>query len=111
MVSDCNVHEGDTAMINTIADIKQACRMNNNKFFNKDTMKYWHSRVLQGVYGHRYFITSEANYNNTQRLYTVHEYLDGSINTIGEFQAYSTAYLAQKEAKRLASQLETQCQN
>ena len=67
-------------------------RFHNGYFFNKETMRWWKSRV-QTVppYGGRVFVTSEKMDWKSPRKYSVREIKpDGSISTIGEFGEWSS---------------------
>jgi len=77
-----------------------------NHFFSLDTMRFFRSRY-QGVppYKGRVFVTSEKSGWNAPRYYTVRCIRpDGGIDTIGEFQGFSTRYDAHSFAKAYAAQ-------
>lgn len=87
---------------NTIDEIKDACP----KFFGKDEMRNFGSRICQTVYAGRYFITSEKNRNESSRRYTIREVVaeDGEkpyIHKVGEFGAYASAYEASAMIKQM----------
>jgi hypothetical protein len=72
-------------------------------------MRFFESRVHPGVFGGRYFVTSEQFVNLSQgyadlRRYTIriadHE---GRIDTVGEFQEFATLSEAHDRAKELAA--------
>lgn len=91
-------------MFNTINDIKYANSEAGYHFFDADTLRFFNSRILGGVIGDGYFITSEKYDYNSPRLYTIrHANADGSISTVGEFQHYETAHAARKDAHKLAN--------
>jgi hypothetical protein len=81
-------------MFNTIAEVKKANKAKGQHFFSKDTLAFFGSNVYNGLYtvaGRQFFITSEDNYNRTERGYTIREAMpDGDIETIGEFLQYAT---------------------
>ena len=88
-------------------------RRHNGHWFDADTMRFFSSRVSDTAYndenGHSYFVSSERDtYRNRQpkRLYTVRvqNTETGDIDTVGDFQGYSTRYQAHKAAQELASQ-------
>ena len=86
----------------TIDDIK---RQHKGYFFNKDTIKFFKSRVLSEVYegpGGIYFITSEKGSDNI-RGYTVRHYdpITNDIRSVTQFNQL-TKYYAIKEAKLAA---------
>jgi hypothetical protein len=77
-------------------------------FFSKDTMKYWGSRLVGEIYvsnlGIAYFVTSELNYDRTQRFFTIRS-LDtktGKVDSCSGFLAYTTKTQALTQALKLA---------
>ena len=89
----------------TIAEVRAANRAADLHFFDRHTMNYFHSRIESKLYGGRYFITSEADYylSTFPRRYTVRRANDdGSIDTVGDFQAYATIDEARYAAKDAA---------
>ena len=90
-------------MFPTIQSIKDANKAAGYHFFDADTMRFFDSRILGGVVGDGYFITSERDDYDSPRMYTVrHANADGSIDTIGEFQEHKTAHAARKAAQKFA---------
>lgn len=74
-----------------IHELKDANRRNGNHWFSTETMRYFGTKIHGKLIDGRYFITSEFSFDKTQRLYTIRAAReDASIETIGEFQAYST---------------------
>lgn len=83
----------------TISEIKDANRAIGNYWFTKDSMRFFNSRVLPVVYCGHYFISSEQD-GTKPRFYTIRFAMsDGSIETVGDFQQYSTAGEAKKAIK------------
>lgn len=88
-----------------------------NTFFGADELRYFSSRIGAAVYASRYFITSERyrDFHGSEepRLYTVREFklwndpADGrpriSIDTVGEFQGYTSRDAAHRVARELAA--------
>lgn len=71
-------------------------------FFSVSTLRFFHSRVSERLYGGRYFVTSERGPDEVRR-YTVREALPtGDVVTVGTFQAYASASGAHAACKRLA---------
>lgn len=84
-----------TAKMWTINDIKTAVRVRGSHWFDPDTMRFFKTRVLEGVYqgsGGIYFVTSER-YNEQPRKFTVRKFTpDGAdISTVGEFNEMTRA--------------------
>lgn len=78
----------------SINDIKSFAK---GYFFTPDAMRFFNSRVLEGVYYGRYFITSEKFDSNSPRLYTIRMIdEERDIQTVGDFQAYKTPAQARK---------------
>lgn len=97
----------------TIAKIAKALKAAGGHFFDKDTMGFFSSRVVERVwYGADdvyIFVTSEQFVPSSgpahARRYTVRTWREsepGSVDTVGEFQQYATARAASKAASELA---------
>lgn len=73
-------------------------------FFSRDAMRYWGCRIESGLYKNRCFITSENNFDGSRRGYTIHRFSKDfkRIETIGEFQEYSSLNSAREAAKEIA---------
>lgn len=86
----------------TIDQIKAANKAAGYCFFDRDTMRFFRSRVSEQTYG-RYFVTSDQNSSmrfSYPRLYTVRVARpNGDIDTVGEFQAHTTLKRALTAAK------------
>lgn len=92
------------AMFCTDAIIR-ANRESGSHYFDADTMRFFGSRVLDGVYGGRFFVTSERTGfdRSSPRAYSVREFMpDGTIETYGEFNGYATAGTARTAARNAA---------
>lgn len=93
-----------THWFTNIGEIKEANRELGCHWFSADTMRFFGSQVLPTVYGGRYFITKEDDFRREKKLYTVREAQpNGDIDTVGEFQAYTTRAEAVKAIKALLS--------
>lgn len=93
-------------MYKTIAEIRAANRRNESCFFDKAAMKFFGSRIESGIYGGRYFVTSEDDLRRVNRFYTVREAKpNGEIVTVGQFQGFKTKEAARNHAKWLASEI------
>lgn len=89
----------------TIDQIKRANKERGQYFFSPDTMRFFRSRVLQGVYGGKYFVTSERYSDDTPRRYTVRvANSDGTVESASEFMEFSYPYQARNYAKKLAKE-------
>lgn len=92
-------------MYETIEQIKAANEEAGRYFFSPGAMRFFDSRILDGVYGGRYFVTSEkGDWPGAERGYTIREaHEDGDVTTVGELQEYATREEAINAAKRMAS--------
>jgi hypothetical protein len=89
-------------MFRSISQIKDANKRIGHHWFQPEAMRFFRSRIESGVYGGRYFISSEQFDDNSPRLYTVHEASpEGKIDTIGEFQQYAHLEDARDAVKSL----------
>jgi hypothetical protein len=90
-----------------IHDIKECVSICKSHFFDKDTMRFFNSRVGETAYldgrGGAFFTTSERGPNNV-RGYSVRHYDPErcGVETVGKFQSYKTAAQAQGAAQRAA---------
>ena len=80
-------------MFTSISEIKRANRESGYHFFSKGTMNFFNSKTHRGVYGGRYFITSEQFVSTSgvrhPRMYTIRKaHPDGAIDTVDTFQKF-----------------------
>ena len=75
-----------------MADIRRNNKNAGYHFFDKDTMRFFNSRIETGLYKDNTFITSEQFDYNSSRGYTIRRALnDGiKIETIGESGQFET---------------------
>lgn len=86
--------------------VTQIKRHNNDighNFFTADTLLFFTSVVYDDLIGGEFFITSEQDrYLDLPKRFTIRQArADGTIRTVGDFQAYKTKAQALKEAKKL----------
>jgi len=78
----------------TIRQIKEANKSAGMHWFEPATLRFFGSRIHKRVYYGKFFITSERcrwEGGDNRRLYSIRQANeDGSIDTVGEFQAYAT---------------------
>lgn len=92
----------------TIDDIRSANERIGHHFFDRATLRFFSSRILDDVFpaadgSGSYFATSERG-PGMPRRYTVRlARPDGSVVTAGEVQAYGSARAAKAAARHLAS--------
>ena len=101
--------------INSVDDLKRAACSAGSNWFSPGAMSWFKSRVLDGIYAGRYFISSECNtYGDNVRRYSIREFAftgyvreDGRecvkfhISTVGEFGEYDSAADAKRAVRAL----------
>lgn len=88
----------------TLADVKNANRAAGMHWFDRDTTRFFRTRIESKLLAGDYFITSEAYSDTAPRLYSIRQAQpDGGIETIGRFQGYTTKAAAQEAVKKLQS--------
>ena len=99
------------ANVSIVFQLKRIAENNGSHFFDKDTMRFFQSRIHDVVYGGCVFVTSEKQRSyrghTYPRLYTV-RYMDnkGSVHTIGEFQGFDTRSKAHTFAYNMGIKIE-----
>ena len=88
----------------SINEIIMHHRETGGHFFDASAKRFFSSRIGSVVIGGRYFITSEQfDRDNSPRLYTIRECINGRIVDASEFQAYATGAAARAAAHKLAA--------
>lgn len=95
-----------TREIETVGELIAYANEAGSPFFSPETMRFFRSRVVDGIISGQYFVTSEKR-EGERRLYTVRRFTvaeDGSVrfDTVGEFGRWRTADRAKREAWTLA---------
>ena len=80
-------------MYKTISEIKAVNKANGYHFFSTDTMRFFSGKTHRGVYGGKYFVTSEQFVSTSgvrhPRMYTIRKaHPDGAIDTVDTFQKF-----------------------
>lgn len=83
--------------------IQEIRRAHSGHWFDRDTLRFFKSRISEVVYGGRFFVTSEKSPNDKRRYSIRIAHSDGRIDTIGGFQGYATSKSAHKAAEELGS--------
>ena len=85
----------------TLAEAKAIYRTGKGHFFDRETFKYWGSRIESALYKNRCFVTSENNFDGSRRAYTVRRFSPDflHVETVGEFQEHATKWGAREAAK------------
>lgn len=115
MAEQQSVTVGTVGPFATVADIRAANRAIGHHWFDRDTVRFFGSRVGRTVYGGRFFVSSEQDQPfgrfpaawNGERRWTVRMADDdGSITTVGPFGGYRSGEEARRAAQDLARELE-----
>lgn len=78
----------------TIEDVIRANKSIGNHWFDPDTMRFFRTRLGQELYAGKYFITSEQGPSGVRKWSIRVACVDGTIDTLGEFQAYHSTSAA-----------------
>jgi hypothetical protein len=79
----------------TVAEIRAANKALGHHWFSPDTLRFFDSRILDGVIRGRLFVTSESPGTDGGRRYTIRIAQDsGEVDTVGEFMGYATQHEA-----------------
>ena len=95
-------------------DVKLKNRQAGGHWFSPGATRFFDSRFSHEAIladdGRAYFVSSERYSTAAPRLYSVRvQNLDGSIDTVGDFQAYGSSKAAWTAAKRCAKGSEPSC--
>jgi hypothetical protein len=97
--------------LHTLDQIKRAAQSAGSHWFDRDTLRYFQSRISDNVYpvpGGALFVSSEKFRGlyepDGERRYTVRSCTAGGrIETVGEFQQYASRDAAHNAARRLVA--------
>ena len=82
-----------------ISEVKAIVKSNGGHFFDKNAMKFFGTKIETSVFKNGCFVTSEDDFCEINRLYTVRRFNGKSIDTIGDFQQYKTKESAREAAR------------
>lgn len=86
----------------TMADVRAANAALGHYWFEPATLRFFSSRILANTLRGGYFVTSERFDANSARFYSVRQVqTDGAIDTVGKFQAYTSAAQAKRAIAKL----------
>lgn len=87
----------------TLADIEKAHPV----FFSPETMRFWGSRIHRATAtaykSGLFFVTSEHNFDRSERRYTLRLANLQQIDTVGDFNGYATLSEAKRAMRRLTA--------
>ena len=107
--------------VRNAADLRAIADHAGSYFFSRDTMRFFSSRLLEGVYapdgyvatpGNRFFFVTSERHDDNPRHYAVRMVTLGSVRdnrpavdivTVGDYHASANA--ARKEAQRLSDEI------
>jgi hypothetical protein len=75
-------------------------------WFDRDTVRYFGTRIHSTFYSGGFFVTSEfTGWDRESRAFSVRRAMpDGSVDTVGEFLGFATRSAAHSEARRLSAE-------
>ena len=83
-----------------ISEVKAIVVAIGSKWFSEETMKLFGTKIETSVFKNGCFVTSDNNFDRTERLYTVRRFTGESIETVGKFQQYKTKESAREAARK-----------
>lgn len=95
----------DAPIFSSMAEVRRRNQAAGLHWFSADSLRFFRSRVSRTLHGGRFFVSSEQNGYDGERLWSVREALaDGRVVTVGEFQGYASHAAATKAARDLGRQ-------
>ncbi len=92
------------AHFDSMQALRDANKNSGQFWFSPSTMAFFNSKVETDLINGEYFVTSEDNFDGTQRLFSIRRANpDASIDTVGEFQGYTSLNAATEALRRLPS--------
>ncbi len=90
----------------SVEQIKNHNKDIGHNFFSKEALLFFNSVAYDDLIGGEFFVTSEQDrFVGGPKMFTIRQArADGTIVTVGEFQAYKTKAQALKAAKKLVLQ-------
>lgn len=81
-----------------MSEAKQVYKSNGGHFFDRDTMKYWGSKVESSLLKGDFFITSENACDGSRRYYNVRKFTNNytKVETVSTFNALPSKAEAMK---------------
>jgi hypothetical protein len=78
-----------TKRFNSLSEVRAANKAIDNHWFDRGAMRFFNTRIESNLLEGQYFITSEQPSEGSKRMFSVREAeVDGSIDTLGEFNSY-----------------------
>jgi len=87
----------------TLSEAKAIHTNSGNHFFDKDTFKFWGSKIESVLYANRCFVTSEDNFDTTARFYNVRQFSEDftKIETVIDFNTLTNKNVAREMARTI----------
>lgn len=87
----------------TMADVRRANKAAGLHFFDRDTMRFFRSRIVSGLYAGRFFVTAEAHHSWRELRYSIREAdASGEVRTVFDFGPFDVLKDARHRARELA---------
>jgi len=83
----------------SLKEVQEISKKKHRHFFDGQAIEFWGSKIhSKELIKEKYFITSEDNFQQTKRFFTVREFdvQTGKVETIGKFQQFETLEEAEK---------------
>lgn len=76
----------------TMAEARKIYTQAGGNFFHKETVNFWGTKIVSGLYANRCFITSEYDFSGEYHFFNVRQYSEDykSIRTVSEFNKLTT---------------------
>jgi hypothetical protein len=94
--------------LETMADVRAANEESGFRFFSRENMRFFRTRIASALYAGRYFITSDASSfsNPNARRFNIREVApDGDIKTVGEYNAIRDIETARERVRELVKSM------
>ncbi len=88
-------------MFKNIAELRAANKAINHHWFDRETIRFFNSKIESKLHGGVYFVTSERFDNEAKKFAIRKANPDGSVSTIGKMRDYATLEAALEALGRL----------
>lgn len=76
----------------TLSEARSIYTRSGGKFFTKESMNFWGTKIVSGLYKNRCFITSEYDYSGEHRFFNVRQFSEDfrKTRTVSKFNELTT---------------------
>ena len=87
-----------------MTEAKRIYKSYKGHFFDKNTMKFFGSRIESGLFKDYFFVTSELDFFGEKRAYTIRKFSENysNIENVSEFQKFGTKDEAMEFMKKVS---------